>query len=399
MTLVRNRFFQAYGFWHWGEGIQTVLFTWYMTFHANLSATEIGLFQALVLSPFLIFAVIGGVLTDRFGASLSYITSTTLFGIILVSYGLLDSQFGYIPALFVLYCLLAGIVSAISNPAIDTFIPDATKLPVQDNSLLAANAHNIAKLTGNVSGLALPLLAATGGFILNGILMFISVVLLAAHTRKNPKRKTDTKSSNVIRDRMQHRIVSHYRSCPENFDILLSSALLGLLIVPAGYILMPLVLRERFPEYGDLIAFLGISSWIGAITVTGFARAKSAQILKPGSVSLMIWSAYGLGLLLLMAVGNFWMLCALVTVFGGVKVGKAMVYGNYLHNCPKAERGMFVAIDQTDFWGTATLGTMGLGALVDRTGLDATIMLTSSCIVLGALFLAIRGHLTSMRQV
>ncbi|CUK15638.1 Major Facilitator Superfamily protein [Ruegeria denitrificans] len=396
--MFNNNFFRAYGFWHWGEGFQTVLFTWYMAFHAELTATEIGFYQALVLSPFLVFTVFGGALTDRVGVGLSYVVSTSVFAAILISYGILDLEFGFVPELFFLYCIGAGIVSAISNPAIDTFIPGATDQPIQDNSLLAATAHNIAKLTGNISGLFLPLLSATGGFVVNGLLMAISVIFLRAHRRAGGGRASPQLGQNAFQHGIFRRVVLHYRICPENFDILLSSALLGLIIVPAGYILVPLILRERFPEYGDMIALIGISSWIGAILATAATKRVSARILRPGAVSLAIWGIYGVGLLVLIGVASFPALCLITFVFGGVKVGKALVYGKYLHNSPKSDLGLIVAVDQTAFWGLATLGTAGMGLLADVLGLNSTIMLTSGCVLFGVVVLIIRGHFSTMVQ-
>ena len=114
--MVKNNFTKAYWFWHWGEGFQTVLFTWYITFEAQLSATEIGFYQALTLSPFLLVAIIGGALTDRFGATIIFVKSTAAFGVVLIAYG-----------------------------AIDTFSPDFSERSVQANGLYAANAHNGAK--------------------------------------------------------------------------------------------------------------------------------------------------------------------------------------------------------------------------------------------------------------
>ena len=148
--MFRSRFFQAYGLWHWGEGLQTVLFTWYMTFYAGLSAAEIGFYQALVLSPFLLFTVAGGALTDWIGAGRSYAWSTLLFALVLAGYGMMDQAAGFLPWAFAAYCLLAGITSAVANPAIDTFIPAASAQSVQANALLAATAHNIAKLAGKI---------------------------------------------------------------------------------------------------------------------------------------------------------------------------------------------------------------------------------------------------------
>lgn len=398
MILFRNKFFKAYGLWHWGEGLQTVLLTWYMTFHAELTATQIGFYQALVLSPFLIFTISGGALSDRIGAGFSYVISTSLFAFILISYGVLEYEFGFIPKLFFLYCILSGVASAVSNPAIDTFIPDATNLRVQENTLLSATAHNIAKLIGTLTGLLLPILTATGGFIANGVLMLLSVIFLTAHKRKKPRTPSEAPENIVTKPNMLRNTFAHYRASPESFDILLSSALIGLIMVPAGYILFPLILREKFPEYGNLFALLGIASWTGAIIATSVAKQISDKIVRPGVVSLVIWGAYGLGLLVLTVVGSFYALCAAVFVFGGVMLGKAMVYGNYLNNCPEGQRGLLIAIYQTAFWGLATLGTVAMGFLVDNIGINSTIVATSAFILLGVIGLTLRGQFIVMRQ-
>ena len=73
---MRSSLFRAYGFWHCGEGFQTILLMWYMTFHAGLSAAEIGLYQSLQLAPFLLFTAPGGSLTDRIGARTSFAAAT-----------------------------------------------------------------------------------------------------------------------------------------------------------------------------------------------------------------------------------------------------------------------------------------------------------------------------------
>ncbi|MEJ6709222.1 MAG: hypothetical protein QNK92_10555 [Amylibacter sp.] len=272
--MYRSNFFRAYRFWHWGEGFQMVLFTWYMTFHAQLSATEIGFYQALVLSPFQVFTLIGGALTDRIGAGLSYGVSTLLFAGILISYGILDQAFGFMPQFFFAYCVAAGLVSAVSNPP-----------PVQRNALLAASAHNVAKLVGTLTGLLIPFLMAIGGFVVNGLLMALSVLFLRLHQRQAPRFVRPVAS---IRGGVGD-VISHFCAMPESFDIWLASVMLGLFMVPTGYILWLLVLRKRFPEYGDMIALVNISSWIGAITVTVVAERLSDRIRFPGRWALGIW--------------------------------------------------------------------------------------------------------------
>lgn len=393
--MFRNRFFQAYGFWHWGEGLQTVLFTWYMTFHAGLSASEIGFYQALVLSPFLIFTIAGGALSDRVGSGRSYVVSTLLFALVLIGYGAADQVWGFVPALFFLYCIAAGILSAVSNPAIDTFIPEASPNSVQINSLTAANAHNAAKLCGTLTGLLLPVLLAFGGFGVNGALMAASVLLLMLFLRGR-KSQAPATSAPIRQARALRRIVEHYRSCPDNFDILLSSAMLGLLLVPSGYILWPLLLRDRFPEYGDMIALINVSGWIGAIFFTSVVRRYLGHTAFPGRVSLLVWCAYALLLAAMCLVGSFAALCLLVMLMGGVKLGKAMVYGPYLQNSPAQDRALLISVDQTAFWGLATLGTFGMGVTVDLIGLEPTILLVAMAILLCLSGLAVRGRMQGL---
>ncbi|WP_139816211.1 hypothetical protein [Planktotalea arctica] len=131
-------------------------------------------------------------------------------------------------------------------------------------------------------------------------------------------------------------------------------------------------------------------------TITALASCLSARITKPGLAALWVWGLYGAGLLLLTQVGSFGMLCALIVCFGGVKLCKALVYGKYLHNAPNAQRGVLIAVDQTAFWGLATLGTFGMGVLIDMIGLNQTICAVSAVVVSGVLLLAYRGHLAQM---
>lgn len=393
--MFRSPFFRAYGFWHWGEGLQTVLFTWYMTFHADLSASQIGFYQALVLSPFLIFTIAGGALSDRIGSARSYSWSTWCFALVLAGYGLVDHAMGFLPWAFFAYCLAAGIASAISNPAIDTFIPEATPRSAQANALTAATAHNVAKLAGTLSGLLLPWLLALGGFGFNALLMGLSVVLMRVHLQARP-RVVD--KGGRSRRAGLGRIVQHYRSCPENFDILLSSTMLGLLVVPVGYILWPLLLRDRFPDYGGLVALLFICSWVGAIAVTALAERHAARLQHPGRLALLIWLCWAASLGALLLAHSFWQMCLVVMVMGGGKLGKALVYGRYLHNSPETSRGLLIAVEQTAFWGAATLGTFAMGIMIEKLGAELVVALVSMLVILCLAGLTLRRHLSRIEM-
>ena len=83
-------------------------------------------------------------------------------------------------------------------------------------------------------------------------------------------------------------------------------------------------------------------------------------------------------------------------LMGGVKLGKAMVYGPYLQNSPAQDRALLISVDQTAFWGLATLGTFGMGVTVDLIGLEPTILLVAMAILLCLSGLAVRGRMQGL---
>ena len=394
-NLFGNKFFCAYGFWHCGEGVQTILLMWYMAFHAHLSPAEIGFYQALQLAPFLIFTAAGGSLTDRIGPRASFAMATGAFALALGIYGMLDPVVGFNGPLFAGYCLLSGLLSALSNPAIDCFIPEATARPATDNALLAATVHNVAKLTGNAMTLMLPVIGAMGGFLMNGLLMAISVAFLLRHNKGAVRPPHQPAGDHVLR-----RLRGHFRAHLASFDILLSSAMLGLLAVGGSYVFNPLSVRGWFSHYEALIALAGITQWSSAILASGLAARLMPRIHWPGRLALLVWALGALNLALLVLVSGFGVAAYLAVMFllGANGVGKALVYGHYLSEAPATDRALLIGIDQTFFWGLATLGTMVLGWLVGRIGLGPAILVDAGLILFCVAVLALRGRLWRLTQ-
>ncbi len=388
---MQSNFFRAYGFWHVGEGFQTILMMWYMAFHAQLSATEIGFYQALQLLPFLAFTAMGGSLTDRIGARLSFTTSTGLFAVTLVAYGLAEPVIGFEPLAFGAYCLISGLLSALSNPAIDTFIPEATPKGAERNALIAATVHNVAKLSGNAATLLLPVVSAVGGFVVNGVLMAVSVGFLLRHPRP-PKSAPAPDRAHAL-----HRVPAHFRSHSESFDIFLGSVMLGMFVIPGFYIFHPLVMRVSFPEQAGLMGLTGIVGWVGAILASSLALKWTHRITHPGRLALAVWAAAALGFMALGIVQDFLVLLILLFLLGGNSLGKALIYGQFLRDAPEADRGLLIGIDQTALWGLATLGTLVLGWLVDQIGFQAALLVNSGAVLGFILVLALRGRLWRLR--
>ncbi|MBL9052113.1 MAG: hypothetical protein JNN02_00155 [Tabrizicola sp.] len=190
---------------------------------------------------------------------------------------------------------------------------------------------------------------------------------------------------------------AHFRAHPASFDILLASAALGLFLIPGFYIFQPLTLRTWFPEHAGLMGLVGVISWIAAILASGLAARWAARIARPGRLALGVWAAVGASFMALPIAPN---LAALLGIFffAGINgLGKALVYGHYLRDAPETDRGLLIGIDQTAYWGFATLGTLGLGVLVDQIGLTAAILANSSVFLCLVLVLALRRRIGSLQ--
>ena len=82
--------------------------------------------------------------------------------------------------------------------------------------LLSATVHNVAKLTGNAMTLLLPVIGAMGGFLMNGLLMAISVTFPLRHQRGVARLPRVTAGDHVLL-----RLRGYFREHPVSLDILL----------------------------------------------------------------------------------------------------------------------------------------------------------------------------------
>lgn len=239
--------------------------------------------------------------------------------------------------------------------------------------------------------LLLPTLSAVGGFVVNGVLMAVSVVFLLRHPR--PPKATVP----ATRAHARHRIPDHFRAHLESFDIFLGSVMLGMFLVPAHYIFIPIVMRASFPEQAGLFGLVGVVSWVGAILASSLALRFSHRIRFPGRLALLVWTLAALLFVTLGAVQTFLLFLVIKLLIGGDSLGKALIYGHFLRDAPEADRGLLIGIDQTAIWGLATLGTFGLGWLVDPIGFQAALIANSGAILFCVLVLSLRGRLWQLQ--
>lgn len=391
-------FFGAYFFWHWAEGFQTVLFSWYVVTHVVLAPPQVGFFQSLTLMPYLAFIPFGGWVANRFGPKLVYLVASVLFAATMFLYGSTDVYLGFSGVLFGLYCIAVGVFSALANPAIDAFIPESGKGTTERNTLDAATVHNVAKLSGTVTtAFVLGVSGAWTGFILNGILILLAALFFGVfaqqltQVRRRSAAVTPPPSPQGFRD-----AIRYVRSDPMAFDIILSSTLLGLFMAPVGFVLWPLLVRENFAASQDSIGLVYTMFWIGSIVSTRYVARIIDGLNRRVAVAFGLWASAMVVALAVYALPNFVALCAGVFLYGVVlSPAKAIVFGLYLRRIPVAQRALLISFDKAAFWGMATFGTFLFGTLIGVFGVFFALAVNASVFIGGLVFLALRGNIRS----
>ncbi|WP_161601208.1 MFS transporter [Rhizobium rhizogenes] len=393
-----NSFHLSYGFFHFGEGFRTVLFTWYVAIHLGMSSEQVGFLQTLSRSPFLLFLVFGGIISDKLGVFRTFTVVSSIYALTLIGVGITTHFWGGSYAVVIGLSIVSGFASAICSPAIDTFIPHSTQNSAETNSVDASLIYNAAKLLGTFSNIFVSFAGAAAGFILNSVPYFLGVVFLANHVRLR-----GIKDEINIGEREHRKFGSlksatvHLMSNPKCRDIVFSSALNGLFSAPIGFIILPFIIRENFHGYIDVLVLPYITYWFGAILASSAAKRYLQRITWLGNVSLVLWLCAGVSIMALPFVKTFVLLCVVLFLVGFfVSAAKPLLYGYYLKHAPVSEKALLVSIDQMAFWIMATINITLMGQFMGAWGVNNAVIGNSVIFIALVGVLALRNNIGSI---
>jgi MFS family permease len=363
-----------------------------------MNSEQVGFLQTLSRSPFLFFLVFGGIISDKLGVSRTFTIVTTLYALALIGVGITTYFGGGSYAVVIGLSIASGLASAISTPAIDTFIPNSTNNSAEANSVDASLIYNAAKLLGTFSNILVSFAGASAGFLVNSVPYILSVVFLSHHVRVRgnadirPKEDGAHRKFGSLRNALRHLISN--RKCG---DIVLSSALQGLFAAPIGFIILPFIIRQNFPDYIDLLVFPYITYWLGAILATSVAKKYLQKIVWLGNFCLALSVCAGLAMMALPFVKTFSLVCLVLFLVGFfVSAAKPLVYGYYLKHAPVSEKALMVSIDQMAFWVVAIVNINVLGYAMAAWGVNNAVVGNSAVFILFVGVLAVRNNIGSI---
>ncbi len=375
-----------------GTWMQQLAQSW-LVYTMSGSAFFLGLDAFLGQAPIILFSLVGGVFADRKSRRKillmsQYVQMTCAFVLaVLVYFGLRH--------IWPILCLsfIVGTAQSFGGPAYSALVPTLVE-PEDLPNAIALNSiqFNLARVIGPVlGGLALNQLGATWCFALNGV-SFIAVIISLYMIRVEFKPAQSRES--VIQSMKQgFGFIRNRTSMISLIFLAFSMTLIAYPIIAFLPVFARDVLHAGSSGYSVLLASSGAGSVVGALIVAAFARDKNL-----GRAALIMLLALGVAMSSF-ALSNalFWS-CLFLFVAGAAMIGVfAMVSSLVQLITADQMRGRVMSVYNVAFRGGMPLGSILVGAIVQRLGAPPVIAVNGALLVLlGCYFLFVHRRIAAL---
>ncbi|HTT28643.1 MAG TPA: MFS transporter [Solirubrobacteraceae bacterium] len=280
-----------------GDGLFLVALAWqvYTLSDAPTALAAVGIAMTI---PTITCLLIGGAVSDRFDRRAVMLIADAVRAVALATLAALAITGALkIPELLVI-AVVYGAATAFFNPASDALVPQLLPADVlaQANSLDQLIRPMMLRLSGPaLGGLAVSAIGAGWTFGLDAASFAVSVLALAAMSRKLPPQTAET-NAGIKEIKAGLRYV---RSHAWLWATLVSAALAYLLFMGPTEVLLPFVVKHRFADgardLGLIFAAGGLGSLICAVTIgqLGLPRRSLTFMYAVWTVATLAVAGYG----------------------------------------------------------------------------------------------------------
>jgi len=346
-----------------GTWMQNLALGWLILVRTN-SPFLLGLNGFLGSAPSLVFSLPGGAIADRMNRrKLMIVTQTAMMLLALILAALTSFRVIKIGEILTI-SFLAGLASALNNPAYQALVPDLVEREDLVNAIALNSAQfNMSRAVGpTLAGLALGSLGAAGCFYLNTVsFLALIIALLAITVPPHPVQEGPTVWGAMLEGL---RFVGRNRPIIILLSVPSFLSLLGLPFI----ILMPVfardLLRVGASGLGYLMGGAGLGAVVAALTLATRNNAEHKGRFILGSATV-----FSLALILLARAHSFWWAFFLLVVLGVTMVGTLTLTNTTLQVIsPPEMRGRIMSLYNLSLLGLAPLGSLQAGAVAQVLG-------------------------------
>lgn len=372
------------------------MFAWLVTMVLREAPRLVGVAQMCMLIPAMIFMLIGGSLSDRFGGrkiatisqSLAIVPATMLLIV------LMSDHLSF--RIMVVYALMMGCAQAFVTPARDGLLQHVSEGRIQRTvvfaTLIQFSSQPIGFLIAGLADHIGPQLVVCAQilFLLAGVIAYQQIPV----TQYARRLTQDLVSRIVASIRVGWRSV--IRSPPMRTVSLLNVAT-GILFMGSYIVTIPLLVREYGGSASDL-AMLNAANSVGLVSTIlvllriGDVRRQGRALLIAQALGAIFLSVAGLGLGF-----EFLFVCLFLWgITGGVVM--TMVRTIMQEQAPEGQRGRVMAFFSFSFMGAGPIGALANGYLVDWIGPSSALLCCASTMGFVAVTVGIFSKLWQLDQ-
>lgn len=360
-----------------GTWMQTLALGWMILVMTN-SPFLLGLNGFLGMAPSLIFSLPGGAIADRLNRRKLLLATQTSMMVLALTLALLTSFRLVTISEILTISFLAGLASALNNPAYQSLVPDLVEREDLINAVaLNSVQFNISRAIGpSLAGLALGSMGAAGCFYLNSV-SFLALII-ALLTIKIPARHLQN-GPTVWRAMIDG--LHFVRRRREIIMLLSIPAVLSFLGLPF-VVLMPVYARDLLGVDASGLGYLMGGAGLGAV-LSALTLAAQANVQLRGKYILMSAAIFSIALIMLARANSFRWAFLLLVIIGATMLGTLALTNSSLQwLSPPELRGRIMSMYTMAVMGMAPLGNLLAGAVAEILGVRSVLALGGAiCLV------------------
>lgn len=383
--------------WFVPLGIQMVLFPWLVAVVLRMDAFAVGVAQAAVMAPSLLFLPLGGLVADRGNARRLLLRYHVLYAAPPLALALVLWTGGLSYPLLIAYGIAAGAIGAFAIPTRDALLPVVAAKGALPRAVALATALQFG---GQLVGIAcasladrfgaVPLLVLHAGMVLAGCLF----------VRRLPDPPPHPPAEHAGFWRSVGDGVSAAAKSDQIWPVLLLNFGVGIFYVGPFMAVLPLAIRDHYGGGAAELAYTNLAFWaatiVASMALVGLARRLTLRGRLVGSAVLV-------GALVLAALATlppFPVFVALNFAWG-IGAGITMTQSRTVVQivAPVTHRARMMSLFQLGLSGGGPIGALLTGSICAVWGLQAAMLLPALAMAMLIVVVLVRSSLWSMRTV
>ena len=360
--------------WFAAFGLQMVLFPFIIANLLGESPTKLGLAQMALSAPSVVFILFGGVVAERAEGRTILILLHLLAAVPAAALGwwILDGDIAF--SILIVYALTMGTIGAFMMPARDAILNEVVErrqASGRDITLQQGVAYaSLMQFGAQIAGLAIAgfATAATVGALLGVQAAIVAVgaiaaVFLARGRKVHTGRSGFGAAFGDIADGFRT-----VNQSPVLFAMTLSMLGVGVFIIGAFLVVLPIVNRDVYGLGSDGIRNMFVIFWFGAF-LSSAALSRLKEIDRPGRLMLLA-QFLGSACILVMMMQVPYVLFLTIVFLWGLAAGVSITLSRSIvqRAAPPDRLARVLSIYQLGFMGGAPFGAWLMGVLTDVLG-------------------------------